>query len=242
MPGSVQLRRFVVLASSVLVFCVSLLAACGSSGDSARDDALAALDRATDAAGLEAEMAALIGDLPLEPTEEEASAFTDSLAQIDTQAGDILASADTGEAYDEEITSAAETIRTTGRDLTAAAKARGRLTAARKKAVADLKGSNQDLRTAAELIGADLEEEGELSAEDTDAVDSLLTDLDTSEQAVIGAGEQISTQEAEAAEQAAAEEAAEEATPAPAPSSGGCPAGTFPVPNADGSVTCSDET
>ena len=211
-----------VVAALTLLGAVAF-AACGSSGDSARDDALAALDRATDAAGLEAEMVALVGDLPLEPTEKETSAFTDSLSQIDTQAGDILASADTGESYDEEIRSAIEQVRTAGRGLTEAANRSG-LTAARKKAIADLKESNTDLRAAAGLIRAALEDEDELSAEDSEAFDGLLTDLDTSEQAVTDAGKEIATQEAEAeaAEQAAAEAAAAEEA---ASSSGGCPPG-----------------
>lgn len=246
LPGRTMTSRIPFACAALLAVT---LAACGSSDDSARDDALAALDRATESAGLEAEMAALVGDLQLEPSEKESTTFVDSVEQLDTRAGDLLASADTGEPHDEEITSATEQIQGAGRSLTAAAKKPESLTAARKKAVRDLKGSNQDLRVAAGLIGAELEDdEGELSAEDDDAVNSLRTEIEQSSAAVTDAGKQIATQEAEAeaAEQAAAEEAAAEAAaeeaPAPAPSSGGCPAGTFPVPNADGSVSCSSET
>ena len=183
--GGSSRRRALLL--SLFVLSASLLAACGSS-DSARDDALAALDRATDAAGLEAEMAALVSDLPDAPSPEERDEATQSIAELDERAGDVIASAGTGNDYDEEIRSSAEEIRSAGSDLADGLAEPASLGDAKIAAVGSLQASNESLTTATEQIGGELaDDEGTLSAEDADALEATLGEIETSGKAVAAA-------------------------------------------------------
>lgn len=180
-------------ALPVLACLVVGLAAC-SSETSDRDQAVDALERANGAAGLETEMAALVSDIPPAPTPKDQVKVNTTVADLDNQAETLLASADTGQTYDEKITASVEQTRGAGQELASAGPSSAAVGKARKVAVGRLGKSNENLGQATKLIGTDLaDENGQLSEEDAAALKKTVNTVDESGQAVEAAGKKVAS-------------------------------------------------
>jgi len=87
---------------SLVLSALALAAGCGSS-EGSRDDALASLQLTTEAASLQSEMGKLVGDLSTNPSAGEKRAAQQRLASLDSQAADLIASAEADGTYDLEL-------------------------------------------------------------------------------------------------------------------------------------------
>ena len=87
---------------SLALSALALTAGCGPS-EGSRDDALASLRLTTEAASLQSEMGKLVGDLSTNPSAGEKRAAQQRLASLDSQAADLIASAEADATYDVEL-------------------------------------------------------------------------------------------------------------------------------------------
>lgn len=184
--GKIRIRSAVVGAA--LAFT---LVSCGS-GESDRDQAISALDRTTQASALETEMASLVAGVPDDPNAKQGQNINASVEDLDNQAETILASTGTGKSYDEKISAAVNETRGAGNEITSAVGQTDQLGKARTRAIGRLTGSNRNLKEATGLIGKDLaDEQGNLTAEDADAIGQTVAAVGDSEKAVIAAAQEV---------------------------------------------------
>jgi hypothetical protein len=176
------MRAVALLALAALLLFAS---ACGGSGDSGRAAALAALDQATEAAQLESEMAALVGEVSDDASGSERRRLGDELDELDRRARALIASADAEDSLEADVVAATEETQAAGQALVNVVDGGGSgdVGQARKLAIGRLAQSNQRLRAATNLIRTDLEEQGELSADVDAKIDATLSRLDRSAEA-----------------------------------------------------------
>ncbi len=91
------------LAAALCVPAALVPVACGSSGADGRDEALAALQLATEAANLRSEMGKLVGDLGSDPSARTRRQAQRRLVSLDREAAELIASAEADSTYEVEL-------------------------------------------------------------------------------------------------------------------------------------------